>query len=309
MGNICSVDLCNNKYYCSGFCRKHYEQFKYHGRIIEYEVPLGKYCCVDSCDKHSGNSTIYGKDGRLYCENHLSNYIYNGRTTVYDVPLPKVNQLPCWVDECENKAHSTYDGKVYCKKHYCQLYSTGKISKRTIYDPNSFEIDYEKGYAKMYVYDKYGNIKDSTIIDIDDVERVKKYKWSCKIEEDNRVYFTSKMNDGQVALRLNRFILNYDGKFAIDHINRDTRDNRKINLRIASKSQNAMNTGNYKHNTSGFKGVYYSSSRQRWIASIQINGKKKSNHFKTKEEAINRRKELELKYFGEYSPLWNGGKH
>ena len=41
----------------------------------------------------------------------------------------------------------------------------------------------------------------------------------------------------------------------IDHVNGDWRDNRIANLRIATRSQNAANSGPLRTNTSGFKGV------------------------------------------------------
>jgi len=45
-------------------------------------------------------------------------------------------------------------------------------------------------------------------------------------------------------------------KDEIDHINRDRRDNRFVNLRDASRSQNAWNSKLFKNNTSGYKGIY-----------------------------------------------------
>jgi hypothetical protein len=49
----------------------------------------------------------------------------------------------------------------------------------------------------------------------------------------------------------------------IDHINRDGRDNRMANLRLASRSENLGNTTARKNNTTGFKGVCRHQSRFR----------------------------------------------
>lgn len=62
----------------------------------------------------------------------------------------------------------------------------------------------------------------------------------------------------------------------IDHINGDKHDNRIVNLRRVTKSENQHNLGLKKTNTSGFTGVRKSSSRKNpWAARITINGKEK----------------------------------
>lgn len=73
----------------------------------------------------------------------------------------------------------------------------------------------------------------------------------------------------------------------IDHINRIKDDNRWCNLREASRSQNNINSGMRKHNTSGLKGVFYRSDRpKKWQAKIGLNGRGKHlGYFNTKEEA------------------------
>lgn len=58
----------------------------------------------------------------------------------------------------------------------------------------------------------------------------------------------------------------------IDHINGDRSDNRIVNLRLASRSQNGGNTRKSAANTSGFKGV--SLQNGRWKAQICFNRKK-----------------------------------
>lgn len=62
--------------------------------------------------------------------------------------------------------------------------------------------------------------------------------------------------------------------FFVDHINLDRYDNRWINLRAATNSQNQMNTPKKSNNTSGFKGVSWHRSEKRWRADIRIDGQK-----------------------------------
>jgi hypothetical protein len=72
----------------------------------------------------------------------------------------------------------------------------------------------------------------------------------------------------------------------IDHINGIRSDNRWSNLRLATRSQNACNTGLRANNRSGFKGVSWSNRSRRWAAHIRIHGKSKHiGLFETAEEA------------------------
>lgn len=60
--------------------------------------------------------------------------------------------------------------------------------------------------------------------------------------------------------------------FQIDHINENPSDNRWVNLRQATKSENMRNITSIKSNTSGHKGVSWSKACQKWRASIKANG-------------------------------------
>ena len=86
----------------------------------------------------------------------------------------------------------------------------------------------------------------------------------------------------------------------VDHINHDSLDNRRCNLRPCTRRQNSMNQKLRPDNTSGVKGVY--KTKWGWQASITVNGKLKYiGHWKEKQKAINARKEAEEKYFGEFN--------
>jgi hypothetical protein len=58
----------------------------------------------------------------------------------------------------------------------------------------------------------------------------------------------------------------------VDHINHDTLDNRRENIRLATKSQNSANQRKHKDNRSGFKGVRKSHDNG-WSALVCINRK------------------------------------
>lgn len=63
-------------------------------------------------------------------------------------------------------------------------------------------------------------------------------------------------------------------KLLIDHINRIKSDNRWLNLREATHSQNKINQSLRPDNTSGFKGVSFNKSTKKWMAYATLNKKK-----------------------------------
>ena len=201
----------------------------------------------------------------------------------------------CSVSNCGKISHS----RGYCQRHYRQIRLYGKVLERTMHDRNDFKI-INDDYAVMNVYNRKNEKVKEVLVDIEDVERLQPHKWCMS---SNKEYIGSFINGKQVSLH--RFILNYNGKLVIDHINRNTFDNRKSNLRIVTRSQNAMNSCAKSTNKTGIKGVSISNNTsKKWKAQIFVNGKGYAEYFETKDEAIQKRKEMELEYHGEFAPSW-----
>ena len=194
----------------------------------------------------------------------------------------------CSVEGCDNK----YYAKGYCSKHYRQFKRHSQTSKRTTHDPNEI-IEYDD-YAEMILYNNKGEEVARTLIDLEYIDPVKKYKWH--LAQDGYVH-SNKIG------RLHRYLMNCPGDLVVDHINRNKLDNRICNLRVCTQQQNKRNRSIQCNNTSGVTGVSWVSKYNKWMAQIQINGKSKNlGCFNTKEEAINARKQAEIEYFGEYAP-------
>lgn len=71
-----------------------------------------------------------------------------------------------------------------------------------------------------------------------------------------------------------------------DHRNGNKLDNRRLNLRISTETQNNRNARRPKTNTSGFKGVYWDLHSKKWCAQIQARGTRKNlGYFHTAEQA------------------------
>lgn len=72
----------------------------------------------------------------------------------------------------------------------------------------------------------------------------------------------------------------------LDHINRVTDDNRIINLRPATRSENQKNSKIFSTNTSGYKGVCWNKEYRKWQVDAMLNGKKyRLGYFPTAEQA------------------------
>jgi hypothetical protein len=199
----------------------------------------------------------------------------------------------CKVEGCTN---DKILAKGLCNKHYKQMYRHGKIIK-TIYEPNDI-VCYET-YAEIILRDKHGEECARSLIDLEDVDLVSQYKW-CLTSGDH--VLCRKSN-----IFLHRLLLNIiDETIDVDHINRNPLDNRKENLRLATPQQNCMNKSIQTNNTSGVPGVSWRKDRNKWRAFITFNGKQISlGLYVNKEDAINARKEAEIKYFGEFAPKFD----
>jgi hypothetical protein len=74
----------------------------------------------------------------------------------------------------------------------------------------------------------------------------------------------------------------------VDHINQNGLDNRKINLRLVTKSENAINKTSRIIPKSGYRGVYFikKCTLRPWAAELRRDKKlTRIGNYKTKEEA------------------------
>lgn len=184
-------------------------------------------------------------------------------------------------------------GMVLCSKHYTQLQRHGRILERTKCDKN--QIDINGDIAEIYLYNKNGEVVAKSFVDVDDIERIKNYKWFLH---------GSYVAASRPLILLHRFLLDVKSNEIIDHIDRNPLNNCKSNLRIVSSAQNIFNSKIRNTNTSGFIGVSYDTRRQKWRARITFNGKDKHlGYCDTIELAIKKRLLAEKEYFGdEYAP-------
>lgn len=90
----------------------------------------------------------------------------------------------------------------------------------------------------------------------------------------------------------------------LDHINGIKSDNRIINLRECTLQQNNFNLPIRKSNTSGYKGVSFDKSRNKFAVRIQLNGRNLYiGRFTCKHDAAWEYNKAALRHFGEFAHL------
>jgi hypothetical protein len=109
-----------------------------------------------------------------------------------------------------------------------------------------------------------------------------------------------------VSGRRKRVLLHCEllGRTGVDHINGDTLDNTRKNLRPATKSQNAMNSVKRSAASSKFKGVSWHKQHKKWVTRITLGGR--CHHvglFHLEEDAARAYDCAASKMFGEFARL------
>ena len=147
------------------------------------------------------------------------------------------------------------------------------------------------------------------IVDDEYYERINQHKWQVfKKAKENTVYARGivKIYSRTKHVFMHRYIMGLisTDKNQIDHINHDGLDNRKVNLRVCSTSQNGMNRQPDKNVSSKYRGVSWVKRDKVWQVSIACNKKQYYlGVFKCEKEAAeaynNRAKEL----YGEFACL------
>jgi len=141
------------------------------------------------------------------------------------------------------------------------------------------------------------------LIDDEDFEKAQYIKWH-RINKNGSPYFSKsfRSKDNKYhSILLHRLIINAPHGKHVDHINGDTLDNRKSNLRICSRTDNNCNLKRRVDNTSGYKGVSFDKKKKKWAAYISKNKKRHFlGYFNTPKEAHKAYCKASKKYHGEF---------
>lgn len=143
-----------------------------------------------------------------------------------------------------------------------------------------------------------------TIVDDDVYPTVCRFAWF--LSGDGYAVRTQWIPTAKTRRRiwLHHQVLDTEGEKVIDHINGDRLDNRRANLRLVSRGQNARNRAKSSNKTVGFKGVYFVKPRNNWHAEIHADGRHYNlGSYATAEEAAHAYDGAALALHGEFARL------
>jgi hypothetical protein len=111
------------------------------------------------------------------------------------------------------------------------------------------------------------------IIDVADVSLVDCYNWRSLLTGATVYAFRSDYSGNKKrSVSVHRTIMGEPDVLHVDHRDGDGLNNRRDNLRLATRSQNMHNRRVNRNSKSGFKGVFWHKAGKKWMAQIKING-------------------------------------
>lgn len=142
------------------------------------------------------------------------------------------------------------------------------------------------------------------IVDDADYDWLNQYKW-CVYKPPTGGFYAKRKALGKTIL-MHRFILGLTpgDKRHSDHIDHNTLDNRRSNLRICSCQENHRNRKKRPNTSSVYKGVSWHSQAKEWQVHIQKDGKRKSlGLFRDEKEAALAYNKAAKNLYGEFALL------
>ncbi len=157
------------------------------------------------------------------------------------------------------------------------------------------DINIKGSITEIILRHRNGEACGICMVDTEDYELVKNYSWYLTDQGYVKAKFAGK------NVSIHRLITGAPHDKVVDHINHNTLDNTKLNLRVCTRSQNQRNMRVRSDNNSGKAGVRY---HKKWGWQAYTFSQGKQHHigwFKTKQDAVNARLEKERADYGEYA--------
>jgi hypothetical protein len=142
-------------------------------------------------------------------------------------------------------------------------------------------------------------------VDDEDYEELMKYRWSARYDKKAKCFYAFRSCKGsRTALSMHRVIAEAPRDMQVDHINHDTLDNRRSNLRLCSPSQNHGNQRKLSGASSQYKGVSWIKARKKWVVQIKKDRKLFNlGFFDDEKQAARTYDAAALEFFGEFAYL------
>jgi hypothetical protein len=141
------------------------------------------------------------------------------------------------------------------------------------------------------------------LVSAEDAERVGEYSWAAHRHSTNGTFRAIRNGPPwhkQECISMARFILNAQQGEVVDHLNHDTLDNRRENIRCCTIAQNHANRRKQAGTTSQYKGV--ERRRNRWQARIVVQRHRIDlGIYDDEQEAARSYDQAAVRYFGPFA--------
>ena len=271
----------SGEYICYNCLRKCLYKFDTKNNLVSKNETNQRICNVENC------TSVHVAQG--YCEYHYRKLV--------------IREEKCKINGCTEYAYV----KGFCKNHYY-------INKRFGYIPirnrrDNLEIIEHNNYAEIVLYDINYEPHAYTQIDIEEIDKIKQYKWRV----NGNGYVCGWVGDKTIFLH--RFLMNAPEDKVVHHKNHIIKDNRKENLVLCTYLENSIDRIDIEqYNNSGYIGIFYNYKNRLnpWAAFLSEKilkeiGKTSSyiGHFHTYDDAVYHRDLYELYYYKEFSPRFD----
>lgn len=140
---------------------------------------------------------------------------------------------------------------------------------------NNYEI--RGDITAIFLNRKVGDIVE-TLIETKDLPIADSIEgtWCCHFDRRTQSIYAKHSRRGMPALRLHRLLMEEPIGLEVDHINHDSLDNRRINLRSVTRDQNRQNlSGAFSNNkSSGMRNVHWHKEERKWQVTVGANKKR-----------------------------------
>lgn len=270
--------------------------------LYECECECGNHVVVDGGHLRSGNTKSCGCALLDAADKKVIDLTGNKYGILTVIGLDEENDYISphgihqkrWICQCQCGNIISVNGNCLkngntksCGCNTLYLFRENRCHKNTYNLDGEFGVGYSSNGKEFY-------------FDLDDYDLIKNYNWIV----DQTGYVRTSSNNGEKNILMHRLIMKPENdKIYIDHIHMERKnDNRKSNLRMATKSQNGMNIPIRSNNSSGVTGVSFDKRLDKWHSYINKDGVRDNlGWFDNFEDAVATRKIAEEKYFRERS--------